>query len=95
MLSTALPNETTEVKTTILKTDQIISLPLILEMDDPTHFHGELKFRYNTPTSKLNDSQQEKLKNLGFKNHFIVTQNQTQLLYPYSIIRFNGSNLSN
>lgn len=138
MLSTALPNETTEVKTTILKTDQIISLgqavknqqeqgvvflgqdfnylmtegsseflniinnvpvnqrtllissPLILEMDDSTHFHGELKFRYNTPTSKLTDSQQENLKNLGFKNHLMAMENQTQLLYPYAIIRFKG-----
>ncbi|HFF4986186.1 TPA: hypothetical protein ACGDK5_002491, partial [Acinetobacter baumannii] len=99
ILSTALPNETTEVQTTILKTDQIIALgqavknqqeqgvvfigqdfnylmtegsseflniiknipvnqrtliipsPLLLEMDDPTHFHGELKFQYNIPAS--------------------------------------------
>lgn len=93
MLSTALPNETTEIKTTTLKTDQIIALgqavkneqeqgfvfvdqdynylmtdgssnllniiksipaeqrtiktssPLVLEMDDSTHFHGEITIR--------------------------------------------------
>lgn len=27
----------------------IIPSPLLLEMDDPTHFHGELKFQYNIP----------------------------------------------
>jgi len=138
MLSTALPNETTEVKTTILKTDQIISLgqavknqqeqglvfvgkdysylmtegsseflsiiknipvnqrtliissPLMLEMDDPTHFHGELKFQYNIPDSKLSEQEKENLKNLGFKNYFMVMEQQTQLLYPYAIIRFKG-----
>lgn len=138
MLSTALPSETTEVKTTILKTDQIISLgqavknqqeqglvfvgkdysylmtegsseflsiiknipvnqrtliissPLMLEMDDPTHFHGELKFQYNIPDSKLSEQEKENLKNLGFKNHFMVMEQQTQLLYPYAIIRFKG-----
>ncbi|HIE0691619.1 TPA: hypothetical protein ACXJM5_000271 [Acinetobacter baumannii] len=68
----------------------IIPSPLLLEMDDPTHFHGELKFQYNIPTSKLSDQQKENLKNLGFKNHFMVMENQTQLLYPYSIIRFKG-----
>ncbi len=68
----------------------IIPSPLLLEMDDPTHFHGELKFQYNIPTSKLSDQQKENLKNLGFKNHFMVMENQTQLLYPYAIIRFKG-----
>ncbi|MEX5454960.1 hypothetical protein [Acinetobacter baumannii] len=68
----------------------IIPSPLLLEMDDPTHFHGELKFQYNIPASKLSDQQKENLKNLGFKNHFMVMENQTQLLYPYAIIRFKG-----
>ncbi|MBU0380864.1 hypothetical protein [Acinetobacter baumannii] len=68
----------------------IIPSPLLLEMDDPTLFHGELKFQYNIPTSKLSDQQKENLKNLGFKNHFMVMENQTQLLYPYAIIRFKG-----
>lgn len=68
----------------------IISSPLLLEMDDPTLFHGELKFQYNIPASKLSDQQKENLKNLGFKNHFMVMENQTQLLYPYAIIRFKG-----
>ena len=27
----------------------IIPSPLLLEMDDPTLFHGELKFQYNIP----------------------------------------------
>ncbi len=68
----------------------IIPSPLLLEMDDPTLFHGELKFQYNIPASKLSDQQKENLKNLGFKNYFMVMENQTQLLYPYAIIRFKG-----
>lgn len=48
----------------------IIPSPLLLEMDDPTHFHGELKFQYNIPASKLSDQQKENLKNLGFKKSF-------------------------
>ncbi|EKP68860.1 hypothetical protein ACBY43_001776 [Acinetobacter baumannii] len=68
----------------------IIPSPLLLEMDDPTLFHGELKFQYNIPASKLSDQQKENLKNLGFKNHFMVMENQIQLLYPYAIIRFKG-----
>ena len=68
----------------------IIPSPLLLEMDDPTLFHGELKFQYNIPASKLSDQQKENLKNLGFKNHFLVMENQTQLLYPYAIIRVKG-----
>ncbi|BFM83777.1 hypothetical protein L1Z01_02225 [Acinetobacter baumannii] len=68
----------------------IIPSPLLLEMDGPTLFHGELKFQYNIPASKLSDQQKENLKNLGFKNHFMVMENQTQLLYPYAIIRFKG-----
>ena len=59
----------------------IIPSPLLLEMDDPTLFHGELKFQYNIPASKLSDQQKENLKNLGFKNHFMVMENQTQLLF--------------
>ncbi len=68
----------------------IIPSPLLLEMDEPTLFHGELTFQYNIPASKLSDQQKENLKNLGFKNHFMVMENQTQLLYPYAIIRFKG-----
>jgi len=138
ILSTALPNETTEIKTTILKTDQIIALgqavkneqeqglvfigqdynylmtegsskflniiknipaeqrtlnissPLVLEMDDPTHFHGELQFQYKTPLSVLSDQQKENLKNLGFKNHFVVMENQKEVLYPYAFLPFKG-----
>lgn len=137
MLSTALPNETTEIKTTTLKTDQIIALgqavkndqeqgfifigqdynylmtdgssnllniiksipaeqrtiktpPLALEMDDSTHFHGEITIRYNIPTSKMDEKQKELLKTLGFKNQFIAMENQQQVFYPFTIIRFKG-----
>ncbi|MBJ9722097.1 hypothetical protein I5515_09810 [Acinetobacter calcoaceticus] len=138
MLSTALPNETTEIKTTVLKTDQIIALgqavkneqeqgfvfvgqdynylmtdgssnllniiksipaeqrtikipsPLILEMDDSTHFHGEITIRYNIPTSKIDEKQKELLKTLGFKNQFMAMENQQQVFYPFTIIRFKG-----
>jgi len=138
MLSTALPNETTEIKTTILKTDQIIALgqavkneqeqglvfigqdynylmtegsskflniiknipaeqrtlnissPLVLEMDDPTHFHGEITIRYNIPTSQMDEKQKELLKTLGFKNQFMAIENQQQVFYPFTIIRFKG-----
>lgn len=138
MLSTALPNETTEIKTTTLKTDQIIALgqavendqeqgfvfigqdynylmtdgssnllniiksipaeqrtiktpsPLVLEMDDSTHFHGEITIRYNIPTSKMDEKQKELLKTLGFKNQFMAMENQQQVFYPFTIIRFKG-----
>lgn len=138
MLSTALPNETTEIKTTTLKTDQIIALgqavkndqeqgfvfigqdynylmtdgssnllniiksipaeqrtiktpsPLVLEMDDSTHFHGEITIRYNIPTSKMDEKQKELLKTLGFKNQFMAIENQQQVFYPFTIIRFKG-----
>ncbi|EXS23237.1 hypothetical protein ABI223_10615 [Acinetobacter pittii] len=138
MLSTALPNETTEIKTTTLKTDQIIALgqavkndqeqgfvfigqdynylmtegssnllniiksipteqrtiktpsPLVLEMDDSTHFHGEITIRYNIPTSKMDEKQKELLKALGFKNQFMAIENQQQVFYPFTIIRFKG-----
>lgn len=138
MLSTALPNETTEIKTTTLKTDQIIALgqavkndqeqgfvfigqdynylmtdgssnllniiksipaeqrtiktpsPLVLEMDDSTHFHGEITIRYNIPTSKMDEKQKELLKTLGFKNQFMAMKNQQQVFYPFTIIRFKG-----
>jgi len=138
MLSTALPNETTEIKTTTLKTDQIIALgqavkndqeqgfvfigqdynylmtdgssnllniiksipaeqrtiktpsPLVLEMDDSTHFHGEITIRYNIPTSKMDEKQKEFLKTLGFKNQFMAMENQQQVFYPFTIIRFKG-----
>jgi len=138
MLSTALPNETTEIKTITLKTDQIIALgqavkneqeqgfvfvgqdynylmtdgssnllniiknipaeqrtiktpsPLILEMDDSTHFHGEITIRYNIPTSKMDEKQKELLKTLGFKNQFMAMENQQQVFYPFTIIRFKG-----
>lgn len=138
MLSTALPNETTEIKTTTLKTDQIIALgqavkndqeqgfvfigqdynylmtdgssnllniiksipaeqrtiktpsPLVLEMDDSTHFHGEITIRYNVPTSKMDEKQKELLKTLGFKNQFMAMENQQQVFYPFTLIRFKG-----
>jgi len=138
ILSTALPNETTEIKTTTLKTDQIIALgqavkndqeqgfvfigqdynylmtdgssnllniiksipaeqrtiktpsPLVLEMDDSTHFHGEITIRYNIPTSKMDEKQKELLKTLGFKNQFMAMENQQQVFYPFTIIRFKG-----
>ncbi|WP_151988694.1 hypothetical protein [Acinetobacter oleivorans] len=138
ILSTALPNETTEIKTTTLKTDQIIALgqavkndqeqgfvfigqdynylmtegssnllniiksipaeqrtiktpsPLVLEMDDSTHFHGEITIRYNIPTSKMDEKQKELLKTLGFKNQFMAMKNQQQVFYPFTIIRFKG-----
>lgn len=138
MLPTALPNETTEIKTTTLKTDQIIALgqavkndqeqgfvfvgqdynylmtdgssnllniiksipteqrtiktpsPLVLEMDGSTHFHGEITIRYNTPTSQMDEKQKELLKTLGFKNQFMAMENQQQVFYPFTIIRFKG-----
>lgn len=138
MLSTALPNETTEIKTTVLKTDQIIALgqavkndqeqgfvfvghdynylmtdgssnllniiksipaeqrtiktpsPLVLEMDGSTHFHGEITIRYNISTSKMDEKQKELLKTLGFKNQFMAMENQQQVFYPFTIIRFKG-----
>lgn len=138
ILSTALPNETTEIKTTTLKTDQIIALgqavkndqeqgfvfigqdynylmtdgssnllniiksipaeqrtiktpsPHVLEMDDSTHFHGEITIRYNIPTSKMDEKQKELLKTLGFKNQFMAMKNQQQVFYPFTIIRFKG-----
>lgn len=138
MLSTALPNETTEIKTITLKTDQIIALgqavkneqeqglvfigqdynylmtdgssnllniiksipaeqrtiktpsPLVLEMDDSTHFHGEITIRYNIPTSQMDEKQKELLKTLGFKNQFMAMENQQQVFYPFTIIRFKG-----
>ena len=67
----------------------IIPSPLLLEMDDPTLFMVNSSFNTIFP-SKLSDQQKENLKNLGFKNHFMVMENQTQLLYPYAIIRFKG-----
>jgi hypothetical protein len=138
MLSTALPNETTEIKTITLKTDQIIALgqavkneqeqglvfigqdynylmtdgssnllniiksipaeqrtiktpsPLVLEMDDSTHFHGEITIRYNIPISQMDEKQKELLKTLGFKNQFMAIENQQQVFYPFTIIRFKG-----
>lgn len=40
----------------------IIPSPLLLEMDDPTHFHGELQFLYKTPLFALSEQQKENLK---------------------------------
>ncbi len=68
----------------------IIPSPLLLEMDDPTHFHGELKFLYKTPLFALSEQQKENLKNLGFKNHFVVIENQKDVLYPYAFLSFKG-----
>ncbi|QER38394.1 hypothetical protein F2A31_01180 [Acinetobacter suaedae] len=138
LLSDALPNETTHVQTTTLKTDQIIALgqavqdqkeygfifvgqdynylmtegssnllniiksipaeqrtlktpsPIELVMDDSTHFHGEITIRYNNPTSKIDEKQKELLRTLGFTNHFMAMENQQQVFYPFTIIRFKG-----
>lgn len=68
----------------------IIPSPLLLEMDDPTHFHGELQFIYKTPLFALSEQQKENLKNLGFKNHFVVIENQKDVLYPYAFLSFKG-----
>lgn len=68
----------------------IIPSPLLLEMDDPTHFHGELQFLYKTPLFALSEQQKENLKNLGFKNHFVVIENQKDVLYPYAFLSFKG-----
>ncbi|WP_284090651.1 hypothetical protein [Acinetobacter pittii] len=68
----------------------IIPSPLLLEMDDPTHFHGELQFLYKTPLFALSEQQKEDLKNLGFKNHFVVIENQKEVLYPYAFLSFKG-----
>jgi len=138
ILSSALPDETTQVQTNTLKKDQIIALgqaiknqqeqglvfigqdynylmtdgssnllniiksipaeqrtiqtpsPLVLEMDDSTHFHGEITIRYNIPISKIDEKQKELLKTLGFKNQFMAMENQQQVFYPFTIIRFKG-----
>ena len=68
----------------------IIPSPLLLEMDDPTHFHGELQFLYKTPLFALSEQQKENLKNLGFKNHFVVIENQKDVLYAYAFLSFKG-----
>ncbi len=68
----------------------IIPSPLLLEMDDPTHFHGELQFLYKTPLFARSEQQKENLKNLGFKNHFVVIENQKDVLYPYAFLSFKG-----
>ncbi len=68
----------------------IIPSPLLLEMDDPTHFHGELQFLYKTPLFALSEQQKENLKTLGFKNHFVVIENQKDVLYPYAFLSFKG-----
>ena len=68
----------------------IIPSPLLLEMDDPTHFHGELQFLYKTPLFALSEQQKEDLKNPGFKNHFVVIENQKEVLYPYAFLSFKG-----
>lgn len=68
----------------------IIPSPLLLEMDDPNHFHGELQFLYKTPLFALSEQQKEDLKNLGFKNHFVVIENQKEVLYPYAFLSFKG-----
>lgn len=65
-------------------------LPLVLEMDDSTHFHGEITIRYNIPTYQIDEKQKELLNTLGFKNQFMAMENQKQVFYPFTIIRFKG-----
>lgn len=64
--------------------------PIELVMDDATHFHGEITIRYNTTTSKMDEKQKEFLKSLGFTNHYMAMENQQQVFYPFTIIRFKG-----
>lgn len=64
--------------------------PLVLEMDDSTHFHGEITIRYNIPTYQIDEKQKELLNTLGFKNQFMAMENQKQVFYPFTIIRFKG-----
>lgn len=59
-------------------------------MDDSTHFHGEITIRYNMPTSKIDKQQKELLNKLDFKNQFMAIENQQQVFYPFTIIRFKG-----
>lgn len=64
--------------------------PLILTMDDPSHFHGVLQIRYNTRMVDLNDSQKDLLKSLGFRQNFNTIHNQQTAPYPYINIFFKG-----
>ncbi|ADY83272.1 hypothetical protein BDGL_002686 [Acinetobacter pittii PHEA-2] len=64
--------------------------PLVLEMDDSTHFHGEITILYNIPTYQIDEKQKELLNTLGFKNQFMAMENQKQVFYPFTIIRFKG-----
>lgn len=138
MLSTALPNETTQIQTSTIKNDQIIALgqaihnqqsqglvfigqdfnylmtdgseqllkllqaipaeqrsfsnpsPLVLTMDDPSHFRGVLQIRYHTRMVDLNQKQKELLKSLGFRQNFDLIQNQDTAPYPYINVFFKG-----
>lgn len=42
------------------------------------------------PLFALSEQQKENLKNLGFKNHFVVIENQKDVLYPYAFLSFKG-----
>lgn len=64
--------------------------PLVLTMDDPSHFHGVLQIRYNTRMVDLNDAQKDLLKSLGFRQNFNIIHNQQTAPYPYINIFFKG-----
>lgn len=64
--------------------------PLVLTMDDPSHFQGVLQIRYNTRMVDLNDTQKDLLKSLGFRQNFNTIYNQETAPYPYINIFFKG-----
>lgn len=64
--------------------------PLVLTMDDPSHFQGVLRIRYNTRMVDLNDTQKDLLKSLGFRQNFNTIYNQQTAPYPYINIFFKG-----
>ncbi|WP_436869510.1 hypothetical protein [Acinetobacter courvalinii] len=64
--------------------------PLVLTMDDPSHFQGVLQIRYNTRMVDLNDTQKDLLKSLGFRQNFNTIYNQQTAPYPYINILFKG-----
>ncbi|EXB26835.1 hypothetical protein [Acinetobacter courvalinii] len=64
--------------------------PLVLTMDDPSHFQGVLQIRYNTRMVDLNDTQKDLLKSLGFRQNFNTIYNQQTAPYPYINIFFKG-----
>ncbi len=64
--------------------------PLVLTMDDPTHFRGVLQIQYNTRMIDLNQKQKDLLKSLGFRQNFDLIQNQETAPYPYINVFFKG-----